>query len=103
MAHNVTIELENDLAQKVNKLVQFFGSKELLFTNLIEFHQKRIRREIAQIQKDLNQYEQQYEMSSAVFFEQFENGQLEDSQDFILWSGIYEMQLNSKNKLEELA
>ena len=41
-------------------------------------------------------------MPSAVLFEQFENGKLEDTKDFIIWSGIYEMQLNSKQKLEQL-
>ncbi|MEM8527576.1 MAG: hypothetical protein AAGG68_23240 [Bacteroidota bacterium] len=99
---DITISVENNLAQKMDKLVQFFGSKDLLFAHFIDFHKKKIQREIARIQKDLEQYEQQYSMPSAVFFEQFENGKLEDTKDFILWSGIYEMQLNSKQKLEQL-
>lgn len=98
----ITIELENNLADKMDKLIQFFGSKDLLFAHFIDFHRKKIQREIARIQKDLDQYEKQYDMTSAVFFAQFEDGQLEDSQDFILWSGIYEMHLSSKKKLEEL-
>ena len=98
----VTIELENSIANKMDTLIQFFGNKDLLFAHFIDFHKKKIQREIARMQQDLEQYEKQYDMTSAVFFQQFEAGQLEDSQDFILWSGIYEMQLNSKHKLEAL-
>ena len=98
----VTISVENSLAQKMDKLIHFFGSKDLLFAHFIDFHKKKIQREIARMQRDLEQYEQQYDMASAVFYEQFESGALEDTTDFILWSGIYEMQLNSKQKLEQL-
>lgn len=98
----VTIELENHLAEKLNKLVSFFGDKETLFASFIEYHKKKAQREISRMQQDLDKFEEKYKMSSTIFFEQFESGKLDDSQDFILWSGIYEMQLASKQKLQEL-
>lgn len=98
----ITLELQNEIAAKMNDLVQFFGSKELMFSSFIEFHAKKLKREIASMQEDLNKYEQNYKMKSSDFFKQFENGKLDDSQDFTLWSGIYEMQLDCKRKLQKL-
>ncbi|RLD68728.1 MAG: hypothetical protein DRI95_02150 [Bacteroidetes bacterium] len=98
----ITLELQNEIAAKMNNLVQFFGSKELLFSSFIEFHTKKLKREIASMQEDLDKYEQNYKMNSSEFFNQFEKGKLEDSKDFILWSGIYEMQLSCKQKLQKL-
>jgi hypothetical protein len=98
----ITLELQNEIAAKMNNLVQFFGSKELMFSSFIEFHAKKLKREIASMQEDLDKYEQNYKMKSSDFFEQFENGELNDSQDFTLWSGIYEMQLDCKQKLQKL-
>jgi hypothetical protein len=99
----VTIKLEQQLAEKVDQLIQFFGSEDLLFTKFIDFHRMRLKGEIRRIQKELELYEQRYALTSADFFDQFERGELEDSEDFILWSGIYEMQLTSRKQLEQLA
>jgi hypothetical protein len=98
----ITLELQNEIAAKMNNLVQFFRSNELMFSSFIEFHAKKLKREIASMQEDLDKYEQNYKMKSSDFFEQFENGELNDSQDFTLWSGIYEMQLDCKQKLQKL-
>jgi len=98
----ITLELKNEIAAKMNNLVQFFGSTELMFSSFIEFHAKKLKREIISMQVDLDKYEQQYKLKSSEFFEQFEKGKLEDTQDFILWSGIYEMQLDCKQKLQKL-
>ena len=42
-------------------------------------------------------------MSSETFYRKFDQGELEDSQDFMIWSGIYEMQQESKSQLEQLS
>ncbi len=62
-----------------------------------------MQREIAQLQVDLDAYADKYSMSSDSFYDKFEQGELEDSKDFMLWAGIYEMQLESKKKLRELS
>ncbi len=98
----ITFELQNEIAAKMDNLVHFFGSKELMFSSFIEFHAKKLKREIASMQEDLDKYELSYKMKSADFFEQFEKGKLDDTKDFILWSGIYEMQLDCKQKLQKL-
>ena len=98
----LTLKLQNDVANKFNKLMQVFSTKELLFENFIEYHVKKLRREILYMQEDLDTYEKRYNKKSSKFYNEFERGNLEDSEDFILWSGIYEMQLNCKQKLKKL-
>jgi hypothetical protein len=99
----ITIELDNRLAGKLDNIIRFFGNKEVMFGKFIEFHRKNTQREIAGMQVDLHAYELKYSMTSDSFYESFEKGDLEDSSDFILWAGIYEMQQDSKNRLKELS
>lgn len=99
----ITIELDNHLAGKLDNLIRFFGNKDMMFSKFIEFHRKNTQREIVRMQTDLEVYELKYGMSSDAFYQSFEQGDLEDSNDFILWSGIYEMQQDSKKRLEELS
>lgn len=99
----ITIELDTSLAGKLDSLIRFFGGKDMMFNKFIEFHRKNTQREIAKIQVDLDAYEQKYDMASDVFYEAFERGDLDDARDYILWSGIYEMQQDSKRRLDELS
>jgi hypothetical protein len=98
----ITFEIQTDLAKRIEKYLQFFGNKEIMFDKFIEYHINRIKREIALMQKDLEEYEQKYNMSSDKFYEQFESGELGDSKDFIVWSGIYEMHMDCNRKLQKL-
>ncbi|MBI5219899.1 MAG: hypothetical protein HY958_13310 [Bacteroidia bacterium] len=98
----VTFELQSNIANRIDTFIQLFGSKEVMFDKFIEYHIKKLKREIAHMQIDLNKYELKYNMSSSKFYKQFENGQMGDNKDFVLWSGIYEMQLSCKQKLQKL-
>ena len=64
---------------------------------------RNTQREIDRLEVDLAIYEDKHEISSEDFYNKFDRGELKDSQNFIGWSGIYEMQLESKKKLAELS
>lgn len=98
----ITIELQPRLAKQFNKYVQMFGSNELLFDRFFEYHIKRIKREIARMQVELSKYETKYSLTTAEFYQKFETGELGDDTDYMLWAGIYELQTDSKSKLEKL-
>jgi hypothetical protein len=98
----ITINLDSYTAEKFNSFVQAFGSKEMLFEKFIEYHKNKLSREIASMQVDLDTFEKQYNMSSEEFFGKFEDGQLGDENDFIIWAGVYELQKDSKEKLNML-
>ena len=98
----ISFEIKTSLANKINNYIKLFGNKDLFFDKFIEFEINQLKKEIAQMQLDLNFYEKKYNLNSKEFFEKFENGDLGDDKNFILWSGIYEMQQNCKHKLEQL-
>jgi spore coat polysaccharide biosynthesis protein SpsF (cytidylyltransferase family) len=52
------------------------------------------------IQLDLQQFEQKYQQSTESFYQQFMDGKLDDTEDFIVWAGIYEMLLDNKRQLK---
>ncbi len=80
----VTIELDNDLAQKVEKLVDSHTNKNILFERFISNYREEIERKIAKIDKDLKKYEAKHNMSSEAFHEKFEKGEVGDSTDVML-------------------
>jgi len=98
----ITIELQNETANKFEEIIQAFGTKELMFEQFLKFHIRKLKREISRMQTDLKKFETKFSMSSEEFFEKFENGELGDEKDFIIWSGVYEMQQSCKNKLKKL-
>jgi len=98
----IHIELSPLLANKYESIVQAFGTEELLFDKFIEFHIQKLQKEILVIQSDLHTFEQKYATSSTDFYVKFENGEYDDTNDFILWSGLYQMQLLCKQKLDKL-
>lgn len=98
----ITLDLKPNIVDKLNNYIKLFGSKELFFEKFIKFHKNRLKREIAHIQIDLNKFERKYNKTSEDFFKKFEKGELGDDKDFMIWAGIYEMQIESKKKLSKL-
>ncbi len=100
--HTITVELQPKIANKFDTYVQLFGSKNLLFDQFIEYHINRVKREISRMQFELEKYEKKYSLKTNEFYKLFEKGELGDENDYMLWAGIYELQLDSKNKLSKL-
>jgi len=58
---------------------------------LIALEQQHARWELVQLQARLQAFESQYNMSSEDFYQRYEQGQLDDSADFMEWSSFYDM------------
>lgn len=98
----IKIELNPELAKRFETYIQLFGSEELLFDKFLEYHINRIKREISRMQHELDKYESKYNLKTDDFYKRFENGEFGDENDYLMWAGIYELQLDSKNKLSKL-
>jgi len=79
-----------------------FGNKELMFDSFIDYHINRLKREINRMQSSMNEYEKKHNMKTRDFYQLFEKGELGDEKEYMLWAGIYEMQKDSKSKLDQL-
>jgi hypothetical protein len=98
----IVIDLQPKIANKFKSYVQLFGNEDLLFDKFIEYHVNRVKREISRMQLELEKYEKKYNLKTNDFYLQFEKGEFGDENDYMLWAGIYELQLDSKNKLSKL-
>ncbi|PIY12225.1 MAG: hypothetical protein COZ18_02500 [Flexibacter sp. CG_4_10_14_3_um_filter_32_15] len=101
----ITIELNNDLAQKIEYLVNSYANKNILFERFIGNYKKEIEEGINKMNATLKTYEEKYNMSSESFYYKFEKGEGEetDTTDFMIWAGVYEMKLKSENKLKKIS
>lgn len=71
-------------------------------TNIILEEIKSIEQEIQEIKVDLQTFEQQYQLSSEQFYQQFKAGKLGDEIDFVDWSAFYQMWYSLQERLNLL-
>ncbi len=84
-------------------LLNTFGNNNLFVDRFMDYHVARLKREIKRMQATLNKYEKKYDIKSDKFHQKLENGELGDDRDFVMWSGIYELMLDSQNKLDKIS
>ncbi len=99
---NLDFVLQPETEQKMKRILDQYPDKEVFFQDIIKNQINELKNGIHNIEIDLREFEQKYRLSSEEFYRQFKNGELDDQEDFMLWSGIYEMQLQNKKKLVEL-
>jgi hypothetical protein len=99
---NLDFVLQPETEQKMKRILDQYPDKEVFFQDIIKNQINELKNGIHNIEIDLKEFEQKYQLSSEDFYHQFKNCELDDQEDFMLWSGIYEMQLQNKNKLVEL-
>jgi hypothetical protein len=54
------------------------------------------------LERDLAELEQRYQMSSEEFFQRWQAGELEDTADFTDWNALYQMACEVRERLELL-
>jgi len=87
----------------MKKILKQYKDKELFAQSIIEYQNAELKKGIINIQIDLMNYEEKYKMTTEEFYQKFESGEFGDSEDYVVWAGIYEMLLLNKRRLRELA
>ncbi len=88
--------------QKLRKILNSVSNKESFAQGIIDYQIQERQKSILNLKLDLKEFEQKYQMSSDIFYEQFSQGALGDEADFMIWSGLIEMLEQNKSELEEL-
>ncbi|HLP49095.1 MAG TPA: hypothetical protein VK469_24345 [Candidatus Kapabacteria bacterium] len=99
---NLDFVLQPKTEQRIKRILDQYQDKEVFFQDIIKNQINELKNEIHNIEIDLKEFEERYHLSSEDFYNRFTNGELGDDEDFMLWSGIYEMQLDNQKKLLEL-
>jgi len=69
---------------------------------LYEHEITEARRKLAGFAVELAEFEAQYEMTSAEFFQRFQRGEMGDAMDFFDWSAVVQMTNNLRSRLDLL-
>ncbi len=99
---SIEINLQPNLEEKIKYLLQRNANKNLFFSDLISFKITELTKANKNIEIDLRKYEKKYNISSESFYNMFESGKYDDSDDYLIWSGIYELLLENKEELSKL-
>jgi hypothetical protein len=96
------IDLKPETERRVRNLMDSYNNKELFFEYMINYQIEELRKGIVGTEIDLREYEEKYKIKSAEFYYRFLKREFEVSDDFIIWSGIYETQQDIRKQLKEL-
>lgn len=69
-----------------------------LFDVVISNYRNRLNR----YERDLHDFEEEYQLKSSKFYQRFEAGKMGDSMDFFEWAGLYELYQALQRKLKQL-
>ena len=75
---------------------------EQLLGKLLEASLSQQRRRLRQYERDLQEFEQRFDMKSPLFYRRFEAGELGDEMDYFEWAGLYELYQEVQSKVERL-
>ena len=63
---------------------------------------QRLQKAILNLRLDLKVFEQKYQIKSEQFYQEFSQSILADEEDFMIWSGLYEMLSQNEIQLQKL-
>lgn len=95
-------------AQRLHTLADFYQQGQIsqlmtrTLTKLFRHEAEECRRQLKQLQSDLSEFEEQYNLSTADFYRQFQNGQTDDRMDYVEWASLAQISGNLKKRLRLL-
>ncbi len=98
----IQLTLSNNTEKKLKKVLSLQRNQENFFLKVISDQINELKKGIINIEKDLRGFENKYKMDTKAFYKKFKKGEINDESDFMIWSGIYEMLLRDKQKLQKL-
>jgi len=98
---NLQLQLRPQTEKRLKKILNLYKDQEVFAQNIIDFQISELKRGIVNIRLDMEEHEKRYQMSSKEFYKNFKNGELDDTEDFMAWAGIYELFEENTNKLKK--
>lgn len=86
--------------QRLKIILNSIEDEENFAQSIINDQIARLQRSILNLRLDLKAFERKYQITSEQFYQEFYQGILADEEDFIIWSGLYEMLCQNEIQLE---
>jgi len=74
----------------------------MLLSNALRREESVLKRSLEKTTEQLFLFEKKYAMTSEEFFQRYQNGIMNDSDDMIDWAGEYQIYLSLKEQVESL-
>lgn len=99
---NLNLDIEPRTEERLKKILDCADDQEIFAQNIIAWQIAELKKSILNIRLDIREFEDRYSMSTEDFYRRFEQGEEEDTEDFIIWSGLYEMLCENELRLKGL-
>jgi hypothetical protein len=99
---NFNLNVRPQTAKRLKKALEYSRDEEAFAQGFIAYQIAELRRALLNLRLEAKAFEEKYKMSSAAFHKKFEQGKMDDSEDFILWAGTYELLVKNETRLQGL-
>ena len=99
---DIHLDVQPQTAQRLRKMLAFYPDQETFAQNIIAYQIAELKKGVLNLRLDLRQLEEKYQLSTQDFYQQFSQGVMDDSEDFIVWAGLYEMLRENEKRLQGL-
>jgi len=96
------LQLQPQTEERLKRVLAQYHDQEVFAQNIIAYQIADLKKSILNIRLDLQQFEQKYLRTTEAFYRQFTAGIVDDTEDFIVWAGIYEMLQDNERQLENI-
>ena len=99
---NLNLNVRPQTARRLKKVLEFSRDEESFAQNVIAYQVAELNRAILNLRLDMKALEEKHQMTSAVFYEGYRQGKMDDREDFMVWAGLCEMLAENENRLQGL-
>lgn len=99
---NLQLNVQPKTAQRLRRILELHPDEESFAQHIISYQITELKRSIIDLRIDILEYEKKYQLTSDDFYHRFNQGNTDDSDDYILWAGLYEMLRKNEKRLQAL-
>lgn len=99
---NFNLNVRPQTAKRLKKVLEYSRDEEAFAQSFIAYQIAELRRAILNLRLEVKAFEAKYKMSSAAFHKKFDQGKIDDTEDFIIWAGAYELLVKNETRLQGL-
>ena len=88
--------------ERLKIILNSIENEENFAQSIINSQIERLQKAILNLRLDLKAFEQKYQIKSEQFYQEFSQSILADEEDFMIWSGLYEMLSQNEIQLQKL-
>lgn len=100
---NLQLHIHPQTEQRLRAILAHAQNEEIFAQNIIAYQVSELRKGIVNIRLELKQLEEKYKQKSNEFYHQYMQGNMDDSEEILLWAGLYEMLGDNESRLRELS